>query len=218
LDDGELKQQIEAYARAVKFPLKQILVMDGSRRSSKSNAFFTGFGQHRRIVLYDTLVQKHSLPELMAILAHEMGHYKLHHTLTATALRFCYGGVLLFTMASAMEWPPLSAAFGLEPSLHTGLLGLVILFTPANRIFSIAMNRFSRKNEFAADRFAAATSAEPQAMVDALIRLSRDNYSHLNPHPIWVWLTYSHPPILERIKAITRHSPPQRMESQNPEM
>jgi len=204
LEEGELKHSIEAYARSIQFPLKQILVMDGSRRSTKSNAFFTGFGKHRRIVLFDTLIDKHPPRELLAVLAHEMGHYKLRHTLKNMLLSYAYMGLILLGLALALDWPSLPAALGLAPSIHSSLLAVMILFTPLNRLLSTILNGYSRRNEYAADRFAAHTTRSPQDMIAALLRLARDNFSHLTPHPLWIWLTYSHPPLLERIQALEK--------------
>ncbi len=181
MEPGELKEAILRYARSAKFPVKNVLVMDGSKRSSKSNAFFTGFGRNKRIALFDTLIGKHSVSELVAVLAHEIGHYKKKHILQGTIISILHTGVILFLLSIFMGNPGLYDAFYMEePSIYTGLLFFSLLYTPAEMILSIVLQVISRKNEYQADRFAAATTEEPVNMVNALKKLSADNLSN-NP-------------------------------------
>ncbi|MEN8809516.1 MAG: M48 family metallopeptidase [Desulfobacterales bacterium] len=204
LEDGPLKQTIFSYARSIDFPLDNIYVMDGSRRSSKSNAFFTGFGRHKRIVLFDTLIERHSVEELVAVLAHEMGHYKKKHILKSLLLGVAQSGLMFFLLSFFISEPALFAAFYLQqPSVYAGLVFFALLYAPLDFLTGIFMQLFSRKNEFEADRFAADTTSEPNAMATALRKLAVHNLANLTPHPFYVFLNYSHPPVLERLRAIT---------------
>jgi STE24 endopeptidase len=203
MEPGELKEAILSYARSVKFPVKNVLVMDGSKRSSKSNAFFTGFGRNKRIALFDTLVEKHELGELVAVLAHEIGHYKKKHILQATIISIIHTGVILFLLSIFMGDAVLYEAFYMEQqSVYTGLLFFGLLYTPLEVILSIVSQVISRKNEYQADRFAAGTTDEPENLINALKKLSADNLSNITPHPFYVFLNYSHPPLLKRIEAL----------------
>ncbi len=203
LAEGELKTAIMAYARTIGFSLENIYVMDGSRRSSKSNAFFTGFGRYRRIVLFDTLIANHTPDELVAVLAHEMGHFKLRHILKMMMVSIVQTGMLLFLMALVIKTPALFDAFYVQaPSVHAGLMFFGLLYAPMDFFMGIAVQRLSRMHEFAADRFAAATTGKFRPMIDALKKLSVHNLSNLRPHPLYVALHYSHPPVLQRIQAL----------------
>ncbi len=203
LEEGELRSAIENYATSVKFPLKGIFVMDGSKRSTKSNAFFTGFGKNKRIALFDTLIEKHSVRELVAVLAHEIGHYKKKHILKSMIISILHTGVMFYLLSIFLTHQGLFEAFYMDHmSVYAGLIFFGMLFTPIEMILSIFMNIFSRKNEYEADGFAAATTEQPESMVQALKNLSVDNLSNLTPHPFYVFLNYSHPPVLQRIKAI----------------
>jgi STE24 endopeptidase len=203
MEPGELKEAILSYARSVKFPVKNVLVMDGSKRSSKSNAFFTGFGRNKRIALFDTLVEKHEVGELVAVLAHEIGHYKKKHILQATIKSIIHTGVILFLLSIFMGDAVLYEAFYMEQqSVYTGLLFFGLLYTPLEVILSIVSQVISRKNEYQADRFAAGTTDEPENLINALKKLSADNLSNITPHPFYVFLNYSHPPLLKRIEAL----------------
>ena len=203
MEPGELKEAILQYARSVKFPVKNVLVMDGYKRSSKSNAFFTGFGRNKRIALFDTLIEKHSVGELVAVLAHEIGHYKKKHILQGTIIGILHAGVILFLLSIFVDKPGLFEAFYMdEPSIYTGLLFFSLLYTPVELILSIVLQVISRKNEYQADRFAAATTHESQNLSNALRKLSADHLSNLTPHPFYVFLNYSHPPLLKRLDAL----------------
>jgi STE24 endopeptidase len=205
LGAGELRERIFAYAGSVDFPIENVFVMDGSRRSSKSNAFFTGFGRHKRIALFDTLIAKHTVPELVAVLAHEIGHYKKKHIAQGIVLSIFHMGLMFFLLSFFLKNPGLYEAFYMETqSVYAGLLFFGLLFTPVEFILSIFFQLLSRHNEYEADRFSAATIDRPEAMAEALKKLSAHNLSNLTPHPFYVFLNYSHPPVLERIRAIRR--------------
>jgi STE24 endopeptidase len=178
--------------------------MDGSKRSRKTNAFFTGFGRHKRIVLYDTLVANHATEELVAVLAHEMGHYKKKHVLWMLLAGILQAGMMLYLLSLFISSPSLFAAFYMQaPSVYAGLVFFGILFAPMDFFVGLVMQFFSRKNEFAADRFAVETTGDAAAFATALKKLAVNNLSNLNPHPFYVTLNYSHPPVLERLKAIS---------------
>jgi STE24 endopeptidase len=203
LPEGELRTAILEYARSIRFPLENILVMDGSRRSAKGNAFFTGFGRHRRIALFDTLIAGHTVPELVAVLAHETGHYRQKHVLKKLALGLAHTGALLFAFSLAVRLPALFEAFFVErPSVYAGLVFFALALRPVELALGILSQRISRAHESEADRFAAETTGDGGALIAALKKLSADNLSNLTPHPLYVALTYSHPPIQERIRAI----------------
>lgn len=205
LEDGELKQSILDYAKSVNFKVDNIYVMDGSKRSTKSNAFFTGFGKHKRIALFDTLIEKHTVDELVAVLAHEIGHYKKKHILQGMAISILHMGVMFFLLSIFISNRGLFNAFYMDHiSIYAGLIFFGMLYTPIELILSIFMQIFSRKNEYEADRFAAETVKEPENMINALKKLSRDNLSNLTPHPFYVFLNYSHPTVLQRINAIRK--------------
>lgn len=203
LEQGDLKKKILDYAQNVGFDLSGIYVLDGSKRSSKSNAFFTGFGKKKCIALYDTLIEKHDPQELVCVLAHEVGHYKLRHILKNLFLFIVKSGIILWIMSFFISYPPLFEAFGMQkPSVYAGLVFFALLYTPISVIFSIFMNFLSRKHEYQADRFAANTTGDTENLIRALKRLAVDNLSNLTPHPFYVFLQYSHPPVLERIRAL----------------
>ena len=203
LEEGELKTSILSYAASIKFPIENVYVMDGSRRSSKSNAFFTGFGKHRRIVLFDTLIKQHSTGELVAVLAHEMGHYKKKHILQSLALGIIQMGMMLYLLSLFISYQGLFDAFYMpQKSVYAGLIFFGMLYSPLGFFIGIFMQMLSRKNEFAADRFSVETTRDPGSMADALKKLSINNLSNLLPHPLYVFLNYSHPPVLQRIQAI----------------
>lgn len=203
LEDGELRREIMNYARKVHFPLDNLFVMDGSKRSAKSNAFFTGFGKHKRIALFDTLIEKHSVAELVAILAHEIGHYKKKHILQGMIISILHTGVMFFLLSIFLNHSGLFDAFYMENmSIYAGFIFFGMLFSPISEILGIFMQMFSRKNEFEADQFAAETTQNSTHMISALKKLSANNLSNLTPHPFYVFLNYSHPPVLERIRAL----------------
>ena len=203
LQEGELRTAILGYAGSVAFPVHNLFVIDGSRRSSKSNAFFTGFGRNKRIALFDTLIAQHTIPELVAVLAHEIGHYKKKHIIWGMLISILHFGLLFFLLSLFIDNPLLYQAFYVQqPSVYTGLIFFGRLYTPAEFLLSILMNMLSRKFEYDADRFAAQTIPDPSAMTSALRKLSADNLSNLTPHPFFVFLHYSHPPLLQRMEAI----------------
>lgn len=207
LEDGELKQAIDNYAAKVSFPLKGVFVMDGSKRSSKSNAFFTGFGKNKRIALFDTLIENHSSSELVAVLAHEVGHYKKKHIIKRMVTGVIHTGVLFFLLSIFLTNELLFEAFYMDQvSIYAGLIFFGMLYAPIEMLLSIFMQMSSRKHEFEADNYARETIDEPEDMVNVLKGLSKDNLSNLTPHPFYVFLNYSHPPVLERIKAIRSHA------------
>lgn len=203
LPDGSLRRSIEEMARKCDYPLAEIGVMDGSKRSSKSNAFFTGFGKRKRIALFDTLVEKHTEAELVGVLAHEIGHFKKGHIVKSLVLGTLTTGALFFLLGRTMENRALFDAFGVkETSVYVSFVLFAILMSPVNEVLSVAGNWLSRKHEFEADAYAATATGDPGAMADALRKLSRDNLSNLTPHPFYVFLHYTHPPVAERIRAL----------------
>ena len=203
LEDGELREAIESYADKVDFPLQGIYVMDGSKRSSKSNAFFTGFGKNKRIALYDTLIKNHTTEELVAVLAHEIGHYKKKHIVKNMTISIVHTGIMFVLLSIFLQVPALFDAFFMEEmSVYAGLLFFGLLYSPVETILGIFMQMMSRTHEYEADNFAASTIEKPEEMVNVLKKLSKDNLSNLTPHPFYVFLNYSHPPALKRIKEI----------------
>ncbi len=203
LEDGDLKRSIENYAQKENFKMKGLFKMDGSRRSTKSNAFFTGFGKFRRIVLFDTLIQKHTTDELVSVLAHEMGHYKKKHILKSIILSLLESALMFFILSLFINNAGLAKAFKMEfVSIYSSIIFFGFIYSPLNLILSIFGNWFSRKNEYEADKYAAQTYRKPDAMINALKKLTVDNLGNLTPHPVKVFMEYTHPPILKRISAI----------------
>lgn len=202
LEPGPLRKKIEALANKVKFPLTNIFIIDGSKRSTKANAYFSGLGNKKSIVLYDTLVKEHSEEEIVAVLAHEVGHYKKKHIRQGMLLSVLHTGILLFLLSRFIFSPELSLALGVqEPTFHIGLIAFMMLWSPISMVTGIFMNMFSRKNEYEADRFAKDHyDAEP--LISALKKLSAHNLSNLQPHPLVVFMHYSHPTLLQRIRAL----------------
>lgn len=204
-EQGELNQAIRAMCRKADFTLKGVYTMDGSKRSAKSNAFFTGFGKNKKIALFDTLIEKHTTPELVAVLAHEIGHYKKKHIFQSMALSFMTSALMLYLLGLILRSEAVFTAFGVDGSpVYVGLFIFGFIFAPISFVISIFQNILSRRNEYAADRFAAEITGAPMVMVDALKKLSADNLSNLTPHPLKVFLEYSHPPALQRINALIR--------------
>ncbi|MBI9074824.1 MAG: M48 family metallopeptidase [Desulfatibacillum sp.] len=205
LENEEIKEAVLGYTRSVDFPLDNLFMMDGSKRSAKSNAFFAGFGKRRRIALFDTLIEKHTIEELVAVVAHEVGHYKKKHIIVNMGISILHLGFMFFLLSLFISRQGLFDAFFMEQaSVYAGLLFFGLLYTPVETVLGIGLSMLSRKNEYEADRFAVTTTGNPRAMVDALKKLSRDNLSNLWPHPFYVFLNYSHPPVLDRIRAIER--------------
>lgn len=206
LEPGELREAIVNYARSVDFPVNNVFVMDGSRRSGKSNAFLTGFGRNRRIALFDTLVKKHTVPELIAVLAHEIGHHKRKHILQGTIINILHAGLLFFVLSIFLGASGLYEAFYMEQqSVYSGILFFGLLYTPLETVLSVMMHALSRRNEYEADRFAAETIEQRQHLIEALRKLHAGSLSNLMPHPFYVFLNYSHPPLLQRVRAILEH-------------
>jgi STE24 endopeptidase len=209
LPPGELRDAVTGYCQRLNFPLRDLLVIDGSRRSSKANAFFTGFGKNKRVALYDTLINHHPVPELVAVLAHEVGHYKKQHVLQ----QFILAQVslfLAFLLASFwITWPALFAAFGVTHiSYYAGLVLFSLLIQPLGILFGIATYAWSRHHEYEADRFAAETTGDSSPLEEALIRLSKDTLHNLTPHPLLVGLRFTHPPVPNRVRALRALSIP----------
>ena len=208
MESGELKDAIKDCAHSAGYDVHNIFVMDGSKRSTKTNAFFTGIGRTRRIALFDTLISKHTIPEIVAVLAHEIGHYKKKHVLQGMVIGIAHTGLVLYLLSILLDSPGLYQAFFMDQSsIYAGLLFFGLLYTPVEMVLSIALQIFSRRNEYEADRFAAETTDEPASLVDALKKLATENLSNLTPHPFYVFLNYSHPPLLQRIQAIQQYKP-----------
>ncbi len=207
LEEGELKTAILTYARSVDYPVANLFVMDGSKRSAKGNAFFTGYGTKKRIALFDTLIRQHTTDELVAVLAHEIGHYKKKHILCGLLIGIVHAGIMLYLVSLFISYPVLFAAFYMpQMSVYAGLVFFALLFTPVNFFLGIVLQARSRRNEYAADRFAAITTGRPEAMISALKKLSANNLANLLPHPLYVLLHYSHPPVIARIAALRKIS------------
>jgi len=205
LEEGELKLRIEDYVRERDFKIKGIFTMDASRRSTKSNAFFTGFGRFRRIVLFDTLIKRHPIDELLSILAHEVGHYKKRHIMKNVLVSVLSTGLMFFILSLFIDNRGLFAAFRMSHlSIYAGLFFFAFLYGPIDMIVSVLGNVLSRRFEYEADCYAARTYGKPGAMISALKKLSVDNLANLNPHPFKVFFSYSHPPVLERLRALVR--------------
>ena len=202
LEEGPLRTAIETFSQKAGFKLDNVFVMDGSKRSTKANAFFSGLGSRKRIVLYDTLINDLNTEEIVAVLAHEVGHYKLKHTLWGTLTGLFQTGAMLFLFSLVVNSPILSGALGVDqPNFHIGLLAFGFLYAPVSFVTGMIMSLVSRKNEYAADAFAAKFDlGEP--LISGLKTISVNALSNLTPHPWYVFFHYSHPPLLQRIRAI----------------
>lgn len=204
LEDGPLREEIEKFAREAGFKLDNIFVIDGSKRSSKANAYFSGIGPKKRIVLFDTLIKEHTTEELVAVLAHEIGHYKKKHTAKGMVISILHTGIMLFLLGLFINRPELSMALGAEEaSFHMGILAFGLLYSPVSLILGILGNRMSRRHEYEADAFAAVKYAA-KPLQDALKKLSVNHLSNLRPHPAYVFVHYSHPPLLKRLEHLDR--------------
>lgn len=206
LADGELSQAIRRYADGLGFKISGIFRMDGSKRSTHGNAFFTGFGRFRRLVLFDTLIEKHSIEELVAVFAHEVGHFRLRHIVRGMLLSLVLSFAAFFGLGWVLRSPWIFASFEIAPSAQAALVIGTLLFIPADKLVSIFTQWLSRKHEFEADRFSSTTYGKPEALVSALKKLSADNLAHLTPHPFKVALDYTHPPVLMRVRALRHQS------------
>ena len=203
LAEGELRTAITRYAANERFAVGGIFTMDGSRRSTRANAFFTGFGRFRRIVFFDTLLERLTTAEIVAVLAHEIGHWRLKHIPVMVGLSVLQTGLLFFLLSRFLDNPGLFAAFGME---HLSVYGSVVffgfLYTPIATLLAVGVNGLSRRHEYQADRFAVHTGAGAEALISGLKKLSVSNLANLTPHPVNVRLSHSHPPVLERIAAL----------------
>jgi len=204
LEEGPLKDAIQKMSEKAGFKLDNVFVIDGSKRSTKANAYFTGLGSKKRIVLYDTLINDLSIEEITAVLAHEIGHYKKKHVITGTVSGILQAGLTFFLFSLFINNPSLSEALNVaEPNFHISLLAFGILYTPVSMALGIFSGIFSRRHEYQADRFAAEYS-DAKALISALKKLSGKNLSNLTPHPAYVFFHYSHPTLLQRIKALSK--------------
>ncbi|TDJ67158.1 MAG: M48 family peptidase [Planctomycetota bacterium] len=209
IEEGELKAAILDYGRSVGFPLAGIFVIDGSRRSTKANAFFTGFGPRKRIALFDTLIEQQSTQELLGVVAHEVGHYKRHHVLQGLVLAIANAGLVFWLMSLFISRPGLFEAFGVAGTpVYAGLVFFALLYKPVELLLAMFLQALSRKHEFEADRFAARTTGRPESLASALIKLSAESLTNLTPHPFYVFLHHSHPPLARRVGALVADSWP----------
>jgi len=205
IEEGALKNAIQNYSDKVNFPLKNIFVIDGSKRSSKGNAFFSGFGKQKKVVLYDTLIAKHSVEELTAVFAHEVGHYKKKHIIQGVVISVLSIGFTLFLLSKMILNSEVSWAMGGEISaVHLNMLAFGILYSPLSHIIGLLSNLLSRKNEYEADAYATKTYGG-QPLIAALKKLSSDHLSNLTPHPAYVFVHYSHPPLIQRVRAMKKN-------------
>ncbi|MCK9582509.1 MAG: M48 family metallopeptidase [Endomicrobiales bacterium] len=203
LEEGELKNAVLNFAKSENFKMQGIYKMDGSRRSAKTNAFFTGFGRFRKIALFDTLIAKHTTTEIVSILAHEIGHYKKRHIIKQFALSLIFSAIGLFLAGYFATNENFSYALNVKTySIYAGLFAFMILYPVINLFFSAISNYFSRKHEYEADAFAASSVGNSSDMLNALKKLSVDNLSNLTPHSVKVLFDYTHPPVLMRIQAL----------------
>jgi STE24 endopeptidase len=208
LPDGALREALLGLAARLGFPLAGVWVIDGSKRSSKANAFFTGFGSRKRIALFDTLLGTLAPAEVLAVVGHEIGHYKLRHVQWGLALAVAQTGVLLSLLSLVLQTPVLFAAFGIDrPSVHGGLVVFGILMTPIELPLALALNALSRRHEYAADRFAVDAVGSGRDLARGLRRLAADTLANLTPHRWYVALHYSHPPVVERVRVLEASGP-----------
>jgi STE24 endopeptidase len=199
LENGELRSEIEKYSCKVGFDLSNIFIIDGSKRSSKANAYFSGFGKQKRVTLFDTLIEKLNKKQIVAVIAHEIGHYKKNHIIFNLFFSIIQTGIMLYILSLFIYMPIFSNALGIENhSFHIGLVTFSILFTPISEISSLIFNLFSRKFEYEADEFAKNTY-NGEYLIEALKILSKDSLSNLTPHPKYVWWHYSHPTLFQRV-------------------
>lgn len=204
LEDGDLKNSLNDYSKNVDFSLSNIFIINGSKRSNKANAFFTGFGKRKKIVLYDTLIKNHTVPELVAVLAHEVGHYKLKHVISNLFISIFTTGLMLFLMSKILFNSEVSYALGGNVSFrHLEIIAFFILYTPISRAINILAFIKSRKNEYEADNFAV-TTYKKSPMISALKKLSKDNLTNLTPHPLFEFINYSHPSLSKRLNSIEK--------------
>lgn len=207
LEDGELKSAIEDFAETVDFSVKDIYVLDGSKRSTKANAYFTGLGSKKRIVLFDTLINDLTVDEVVAVLAHEIGHYKKKHTLQGIVISIAQMGVMFYLLSLFLGQAVFSQALGAQDAVfHIGLVAFGMLYSPVSLVTGLLMNVWSRKNEYQADDFAN-KHFSAKALGDALKKLSLNHLSNLTPHPAYVFFYYSHPSLHQRLMAMKSTDP-----------
>lgn len=204
LESGELRTEIENFAKKIDFPLTKIMVIDGSKRSTKANAYFSGLGKSKKIVLFDTLIENQTKEELTAVLAHEVGHFKKKHIVWSILISILQMGFMLYLLQLFIHEEALSQAMGSDThSIQLALISFTLLYSPLSTITGLLMNIFSRKNEYEADAFAR-DHYNGEALISALKKLSVKNLSNLNPHPAYVWFYYSHPTLLQRMRSIRK--------------
>lgn len=202
LAEGTLRTKIEAFSQKAAFKLRDIYIIDGSKRSTKANAYFSGFGPKKRIVLYDTLLKEFDEEQIVAVLAHEIGHYRKKHVLVSLISSIFMTGIMLFLLSLTVNRPVFSEALGAKiPSFHLGLIVFGILYSPLSLLTGLLTNYISRRNEFAADRFAK-DNFMAEKLAQSLKKLSVKNLSNMMPHPAYVFFHYSHPPLLQRLEAL----------------
>ena len=205
LENGELRSKIESYSKKVGYSLKNIFVIDGSKRSTKANAFFSGLGPRKTIALYDTLIEKHTDEELVSVLAHEVGHFKKKHILVSMFLTILQLGIMCYLFELCMNMEVIASSLGSSKmNFHIGIIAFSFLYSPIGLITGILMNILSRKNEYEADKFAKDTY-NGNFLELALKKLSVDSLSNLYPHPLYVFVHYSHPPLLKRLARLKDH-------------
>ena len=203
LEEGDLKNQIYDLAKKLNFPISGVFVIDGSRRSSKSNAFFAGFGKNKRIALFDTLIAECTTKEILAVLGHEIGHYKKKHVLDMFAANIFEFGLGFYLWSVFIQSSGFFEAFGMEhESIYAGIVLFIISYSFISKLLSVLMNLLSRRNEYEADKFSIEEVGLPEDMISCLKKLGLNSLSNPTPHPFYVFLNYSHPPPLERFIAI----------------
>lgn len=204
IEDGELKSEISRYCDSQGYSLGKLFVMDGSKRSTKANAFFSGLGQSKTIVLFDTLIEKLTTREVVAVLAHEIGHYKRKHTLWMFLLSNLQSFILFALLGWLLSYSALSEALGASVgSFHLSALAFFLLFSPVSTLIGLVNNALSRRNEYDADDFARETYDGP-VIASALKKISTDSLANLSPHPLYVAVNYTHPPMLERLRNLAK--------------
>ena len=205
LEEGPLLDRIKEYLTKVDFPVKKLEVVDGSRRSSHSNAYFSGFGKNKRIALFDTLVEQMDDNEIISVIAHEVGHYKLKHIHSGLILNTIQSGIMLFILSLFLMNTDLFSVFQMENlSIYASMLFFSMLYAPISLILGVFFMIISRKNEFSADAYSSETAKMPDALISGLKKMSKENLSNLTPHWLNVFLNFSHPPVLDRVKALKR--------------
>ena len=206
LQEGPLLNIIKDYLIKVNFPVQKLEVVDGSKRSSHSNAYFSGIGKYKRIALFDTLIDQMDENEILAIIAHEVGHYKLKHIYSGIILSSIQSGIMLFILSLFINNEQLFSVFYMDNlSVYASLVFFTMLYSPISMIVGVFFSIISRKNEFSADAYSAETAKLPESLITGLKKLSKENLSNLTPHWLNVFLNYSHPPVLDRIKALNAY-------------